>query len=146
MCPSDADGLMTLMNAEERGSSPSDFSHSISNSVREIFLNRTKDDYRFVAVYENKIIGQVCLRSSQQGPMLTINVRKDYRRGGVASALLEHMIAAAKQISAWDRIDTDVFDDNQPAIRLYQKFEFKIMSHRIIGDGCKILRMSKSIR
>jgi putative acetyltransferase len=147
MLPGDADGLMALMNAESHGPLRSDLPHSIADHIRTIFLNRTKYDFRLVAVCAGEIIGQVCLRpSSQRTATLTINVREDYRRYGIATTLLEHMIIKARQASARDCIEVDVFHDNRAAIGLYEKLGFETKSARIGEDGCKILNMSKSMK
>jgi RimJ/RimL family protein N-acetyltransferase len=147
MHPGDADGLMDLMNAGALGPLRSNLPRSISESVRASFLRNIKDDFRFVAVCACKIIGQVCLRSSsQRTATLTISIREDFRRSGVATALLEQIIIAARQRSEWDCIEADVFDANHAAIRLYEKSGFEIKSFKTSRDGCNILSMSKSIK
>jgi len=145
MCPSDADGLMALMNAGHLEPLRPDLPQSAAKLIRDIFLHRSKDDFRFVAICASEIIGQACLRSSQRTATLTIKVREDHRRSGIAAALLAHMIDAARYLCLWDRIDADVFDGNQAAIRLYEKFGFEIKSQGTSQDRGKILTMSKSL-
>ncbi len=151
MCPGDADGLMALMNAGHLGRVRQDLHRqdlppAIADLINAIFLRKTKDDFRLVAICAGEIIGQVCLRSAQQACKLTINVREDYRRNGIATALLEHIIISAKLRSTWDWIEADVVDGNDAAIRLYEKFGFEMKSHRASRHGCQICSMSKSLK
>lgn len=59
------------------------------------------------------------------GHLISIAVLPEYRRKGVASALLAETINVMKNIYGVDSIYLEVRVSNHPAIRLYEKFGFK---------------------
>ncbi|RST31686.1 ribosomal-protein-alanine N-acetyltransferase [Sphingomonas ginkgonis] len=72
-----------------------------------------------------------------EAELLLIGVRQEARREGVASSLLEHFIARAKNEQV-HRLHLEVRDGNA-AIQLYRKFDFTIVGRRASyyrgGDG-----------
>ena len=64
-----------------------------------------------------------------EGYVTNIAVLPDYRRKGIASALLEQCISAAKQKNL-SFVSLEVRKSNLAAIKLYEKFEFKIEGER----------------
>jgi ribosomal protein S18 acetylase RimI-like enzyme len=56
---------------------------------------------------------------------LGMGVRKDFRRLGIGTRLLEHAIGKAKK-RGLERIELEVFASNIPAINLYEKAGFAV--------------------
>ena len=61
--------------------------------------------------------------------IMNIAVRKDFRKKGIGSELLNFLIGEAKSKKKMC-ITLEVSDDNVPAIELYKKFEFEILGRR----------------
>ena len=64
-----------------------------------------------------------------EAEILTLCVLPEYRRQGIAGALLEKMIAYLKTQKV-RKMFLEVAADNQPAIGLYQKYGFTQMGQR----------------
>lgn len=61
--------------------------------------------------------------------IMNIAVRKDFRKKGIGSELLNFLIDEAKSKGKMC-ITLEVRDDNIPAIELYKKFDFEILGRR----------------
>ena len=87
----------------------------------------------FVAIKGNKIIGCTSFNGNTARKMkhygtIGISVLKEYWGRGIATALLEKLISWSKE-KGIKKINLDVFENNERAIKLYEKFGFKL-------EGC----------
>ena len=87
----------------------------------------------FVVMKNNKIIGCIGFNGNTARKMkhygtIGISVLKEYWGRGIAKALLEKLISWAKE-KGIKKINLDVFENNERAIKLYEKFGFKL-------EGC----------
>ena len=87
----------------------------------------------FVVMKNNKIIGCIGFNGNTARKMkhygtIGISVLKEYWGRGIATALLEKLISWAKE-KGIKKINLDVFENNKRAIKLYEKFGFKL-------EGC----------
>ena len=87
----------------------------------------------FVATKNNKMIGCISFNGNTARKMrhygtIGISVLKEYWSRGVATVLLEKLISWAKE-KGIKKINLDVFENNKRAIKLYEKFGFKL-------EGC----------
>ena len=87
----------------------------------------------FVAMKNNKMIACVSFNGNTARKMkhygtIGISVLKEYWGRGIATALLEKLISWAKE-KGIKKINLDVFENNKIAIKLYEKFGFKL-------EGC----------
>ena len=57
--------------------------------------------------------------------VVALGVVSDFRRQGVASALLRHVIVAAERDASINRLRLDVHKKNAAAIQLYEKMGFQ---------------------
>jgi len=97
----------------------------LDNALREI---KFKKNYIIWAKDDEKIIGSVNIiagRSARDAHigMIGLMVDKNYRRGGLGKYLLERIIIRGKKMKL-RMAQLDVYDDNEPAIKLYKKFGF----------------------
>jgi putative acetyltransferase len=88
---------------------------------------------KLVACLEDgEVVGQLGLHTSPNHPRrrhaggIGMAVRDDWQGKGVGTALLEAAIELADRWLDLTRLDLQVFADNEPAIRLYEKFGFRI--------------------
>ena len=87
----------------------------------------------FVVMKNNKMIGCIGFNGNTARKMkhygtIGISVLKEYWGRGIATALLEKLISWSKE-KGIKKINLDVFENNERAIKLYEKFGFKL-------EGC----------
>lgn len=85
-----------------------------------------------VGVLNEQVIGYVCLRTILDiTHVLNIAVLPKFRRRGVGSMLLSNALQELKQSGLKIKsVTLEVRESNLPAIRLYEKFGFKITGRR----------------
>ena len=91
----------------------------------------TSETSQFIcAKYENKIVGFAGIKIVlDEADIMNIAVRKDYRRQGIATLLLNHILTICKEKSI-KTIHLEVNEENFSAISLYQKFGFEECGRR----------------
>ncbi len=95
-------------------------------------LNDIPDNMHFfVAEIDNDVVGTIGLMTNSNPRRkhcadFGMGVRDDAQDQGVGSALLSAITDLADNWLNIQRIEIAVFTDNQPAIRLYEKFGFEI--------------------
>lgn len=88
--------------------------------------------FSLVACVEAEVVGQLGLHTSPNRPrrrhvgQIGMAVRDDWQGQGVGSALLQAAVDLADKWLNLRRLELEVFVDNAPAIRLYEKFGFTI--------------------
>jgi putative acetyltransferase len=88
--------------------------------------------FSLVACVEAEVVGQLGLHTSPNRPrrrhvgQIGMAVRDDWQGKGVGSALMQAAIELADKWLNLRRLEIEVFVDNEPAIRLYEKFGFTI--------------------
>lgn len=101
----------------------------------DFILNMDVNQHQFVAITKNQsgqdiIIGSAGLmvnanhRTRHSGSM-GIMIHKDYQNMGVGTALMEAIIDIADNWLMLIRVELTVFEDNERAIHLYEKFGFE---------------------
>ena len=84
----------------------------------------------FVALQNNNVVGFAGIWKSVDDCHITdIVVKKDFRRHGIGSKLLEKLIKKAKSENA-NSITLEVDSTNIPAQELYKKYGFEILGIR----------------
>lgn len=83
-------------------------------------------------VEDDEVVGQLGLHTFPNRPrrrhagQLGMAVRDDWQGQGVGTALMEAAIELADNWLNLTRLELEVYVDNAPAIRLYEKFDFNI--------------------
>ena len=148
--PSDAVQIIAYVKrlSEEPNSnielSPGEFTHTVEEE--ESFLSefaQSETSIFLVAEVKGQIVGTLNCRGSSRKAIrhivtLGMSVDQDWRRQGIGSQLMAQAIAWAKGTGIISRIELDVFERNEKAIHLYQKFGFEIEGKRrkaIFRDG-----------
>ena len=93
-------------------------------------------DCGFVAEHDGKIIGASWSRImndyghiDDKTPSLALSVLKDFRRRGIATALLEKLLARLAEKN-YKRVSLSVQKENSAAVALYLKLQFEIIDER----------------
>jgi len=80
----------------------------------------------FVAEYKGMIVGYAAgITYNEEGHVISIAVHPNFRRKGIATALLAQLIEFLKKKSV-KKIILEVSIDNLPALNFYRKMGFKI--------------------
>ena len=105
---------------------------------------------------EDQIVGHIDLRSDVQKytahrAILGMGVHRDYRKMGIGRLLIQSVTDWALKESTIERVDLWVLSNNLPALKLYQKLDFKIIAEvedlfRIDGVSQNSTMMTKKIR
>lgn len=94
---------------------------------RELFRTEIEDhkfSHPFVARYEGKIVGYLCLWIVlEEAHIANIAVHPDFRRQGIGHQLLEKALAFAKEAGC-EKVFLEVRVSNVPARQLYTRFGF----------------------
>jgi len=85
-----------------------------------------------VACVESEVVGQLSLQTFPTRPRrrhvghIGMAVRDDWQGKGAGTALMQAAIDLADKWLNLTRLELEVYTDNEPAIRLYEKFGFII--------------------
>lgn len=88
--------------------------------------------YRLIACVEEEVIGALHLNTSPNSPRrkhagsLGMAVRDDWQGKGAGTALMAALVDLADNWLNLTRLELSVFTDNEPGVKLYQKFGFEI--------------------
>jgi putative acetyltransferase len=99
---------------------------------RKKLAEPAKGMFGLMACSENEVIGQLDLFTFPTHPrrrhvgQIGMAVRDDWQGKGVGTALLEAAIDLGEKWLNLTRLEIEVYTDNEPAIRLYKKFNFDI--------------------
>ena len=118
---------------------PEEFDYSVEGEAE--VLTRRRDDPRALMILA-EADGEI-VATSDVMPMgtksrtlhratLGMSVRKDYWRLGIGSAMMERLIAHARQ-SGFEQIELEVVSTNRRAIGLYVKYGFQVYGTRPHG-------------
>jgi L-amino acid N-acyltransferase YncA len=92
-------------------------------------------EHRFVAERDGQVVGWIALapvssRCCYEGVAeVSAYVGEEARGEGVGKALLGRLIESAEQAGIWT-LETGVFPENAPSLRLLQRFGFRIVGTR----------------
>ena len=102
---------------------------------RELWRRRLADPpegaYSLVAVVDERVVGQLGLHTFPQRPRrrhvgdIGMAVHDDWQGRGVGTALMRAGVEMADRWLNLTRLELEVYIDNEPAIRLYERFGFE---------------------
>ncbi len=114
----------------------------------EVWRQRLSEPERglipLLACVEDEPIGMLGIHTRPDNPrlrhsaILGMAVRDDWQRRGVGTRLMESAMEMADQWLQLSRLELQVFEDNEPAIRLYRRFGFEVegrMRRAAFRDG-----------
>ena len=107
-----------------------DFDDFWSYNIFKSELENENSKY-IIAILNNEIIGfaGIC-QVIDEAHITNIVVRKDFRKLGIGSLLLEKLISICKNLESINSVTLEVNEDNITAQKLYEKFNFKVLGKR----------------
>lgn len=130
--PDDAQVILNLLKQLSQESSAILVPHldtlTIEQEAYSLYdINDSTDSLILLAQYRNHPIGIVTIMELADRPQvgeLGVAVLKDFWRNGIGSLLVDEATYWFANYSTLQKLVLDVFDDNVPAIKLYQKYGF----------------------
>jgi putative acetyltransferase len=93
--------------------------------------------YSLVACVDGEVVGQLGLHTFPNRPRrrhvgeIGMMVRDDWQGKGIGTALMQSAVDLADKWLNLSRLELGVYPDNEPAIKLYNKFGFQIEGTRV---------------
>lgn len=107
-----------------------DFDDFWSYNIFKSELENENSKY-IIAILNNEIIGFAGIwQVIDEAHITNIVVRKDFRKLGIGSLLLEKLISICKNLESINSITLEVDESNIPAQKMYEKFNFKVLGKR----------------
>lgn len=106
--------------------------------VEEYLNSSLASGLQFVAVFDDKVVGQIGMfissnpRCSHIGD-IGMMIHSDYHGKGIGSKLLEKILELADDYYMLKRVELTVFTSNEAAINLYKKHDFTIEGTKKYG-------------
>ncbi len=100
--------------------------------------------YGIVACVEGEVVGHLNIHTNPNRPRrqhaagIGISVRDDFQGQGVGTALMQAALDVADNWLNVQRLELEVYTDNEPAVRLYQRAGFVIegtLRQYVFRDG-----------
>ncbi|MBX5476438.1 MAG: GNAT family N-acetyltransferase [Clostridia bacterium] len=96
--------------------------------VRKQIAEMPDTMHSFVAEVDGRVVGQISLHlrrgRSAHCAEIGMMVHDDYQGRGIGTRLMEAIVDLADRWLGLQRIELEVYPDNEPAVRLYRRFGF----------------------
>lgn len=135
--PDDAEAIARIFDTPRAVAGTLQIPHMSVESRRKRLSELDDGSYPLAAVVDGEVVGQLTLHSTSRSPRrkhvgsLGMAVRDDWQGRGVGTALMIACIDLADNWLNLRRLELEVFVDNAPAIRLYEKFGFVIEGRQV---------------
>jgi L-phenylalanine/L-methionine N-acetyltransferase len=93
--------------------------------------------FGLVACVEGEVVGQISVQTFPNRPRrrhvgdIGIVVHDDWQGKGIGAQLMQAMVDLADKWLNLTRLELGVYTDNEPAIKLYRKFDFQVEGTQI---------------
>ena len=105
------------------------------DDIENAYMTTPGNHFWVAEIPNREIVGMIGVQRCEDsmGEIRRLRVRKDSRRRGVGSALMETAIRFCRE-RQFLKITLDTFMDRDPAIRLFEKFAFNHSRTRTVGE------------
>src|SRR5918996_5073427 len=130
--PDDAQAIHRILSGPQAIAGTMQLPLQSLEGVRKRFFSESREDlYHLVACVDEEVVGHLGLETftrprRRHVGQIGMAVRDDWHGKGAGTALMQAMIELADKWLSLTRIELEVYTDNEPAIRLYKKFDFVI--------------------
>jgi len=125
----DYEGVARLINLPGFRAGTLRLPYQKAEQTRKWLEAESGDALNIVAVLDGEIIGQAGLNRHggrrSHAATLGMGVHDDHLGKGIGTALMHEIVDAADNCLAIRRLELTVYTDNEPALRLYEKFGFE---------------------
>jgi phosphinothricin acetyltransferase len=133
--PMDINDAAAVLRIYQAGLDAGDASFETTAPDWAAFDRGRRPDHRFVAVDGDAVLGWVAVTPVSARPVYagvvehSVYVDPDVQGRGVGAALLEALIASTEAAGVWT-IQSGVFPENRPSLRLHERFGFRVVGTR----------------
>lgn len=100
------------------------------------------DNHIFVYEIDGKIVGSIRLEKSiESAEIRRLIVHQDYQKKGIGKELLQYILNFDKNIKRFTLFTENI--ENNPAVKLYKNYGFKIFKQKVMCDGTPLIWMEK---
>jgi putative acetyltransferase len=130
--PADAEALHELYSCPKVIWGTLQIPYPSLESRRKRLAEPVDGSYQLLACVDDKVVGHIGLHTSPNRPRrqhagaIGMGVHDDWQGKGIGAALMQAAVDLADQWLNLSRLELQVYTDNEPAIRLYTKFNFVI--------------------
>jgi putative acetyltransferase len=130
--PSDAEALHRIFCGPKAIAGTAQLPYPTVELWRERLGEKPEGLYGLVACVDGEVVGNLTLVTHPNRPRFRhvgefgMAVRDDWQGKGVGTALVRAMLNLAENWLNLQRIELQVYADNEPAISLYRKFGFEV--------------------
>jgi ribosomal protein S18 acetylase RimI-like enzyme len=105
------------------------------DDIENVYMKGGGNHFWVAELPGGELVGMIGVQHHDEGTgvIRRLRVAKDHRRKGIGAALLETAIRFCEQ-QGYLKITLDTFMESEPAIKLFEKFRFRLMNKRKIGD------------
>ena len=130
--PSDYEAIHRILTGPKVVWGTSQLFYQSVESLRKRLAEPPEGVIGLVACVDGEVVGQLNLHTSPNRPrrrhvgQIGMAVRDDWQGRGVGTALMQAAVDLADNWLNLLRLELQVYTDNEPAMRLYQRFGFAI--------------------
>jgi len=129
--PSDADAFYEIFSCKRAYFGTLQLPYPSLETWRKRLSDSPDGHYNLVAVVEGKVVGSLGLGTFPNRPRkkhvgnIGMGIHDEWQGKGIGSALMSAALEMADNWLNLTRLELEVYTDNEPAIRLYEKFGFE---------------------
>lgn len=103
--------------------------------IHEAYMTRPGSHFWVAESASSHIVGTIGVQHHEDGigEIRRLRVRRDYRRRGIGTVLLETALRFCQEHN-YLKVTLDTFVEREPALRLFDKFRFKLGRTRSVGE------------
>lgn len=130
--PSDAEALHELYTCPKVIQGTLQIPYPSLESRRKRLAEPIDGVYPLLACVDDKVVGHAGLHTTPNRPRrqhvgaIGMGVHDDWQGKGIGTALMQALVDLADRWLNLSRLELQVYTDNEPAIHLYEKFNFVI--------------------
>jgi ribosomal protein S18 acetylase RimI-like enzyme len=104
------------------------------DDIGSVYMKTDGNHFWVAQTADGKVVGMIGVQHHDEdvGEIRRLRVHPDYRRRGIGSTLIEQALRWCEEHN-YLKITLDTYMDREPAIKLFQKFHFRLSRTRVVN-------------
>ena len=104
------------------------------DDIESVYMKTDGNHFWVAQTGDGTVVGMIGVQHHDEdvGEIRRLRVHPDYRRRGIGSTLIEQALRWCEEHN-YLKITLDTFMDREPAIKLFQKFHFRLSRTRVVN-------------